>query len=149
MGSRRFDLAVTERSLDMKEPMQVEVIAFAPTAFYHCTHCEVAFREMGKSDRVQREQLSTSLPADLMNEYLSLSNWVRDMSRTHCDRLVISVIDAASVEGVFRSLRYGTRRFPTVIVNKQKRFSGSDAFTRAADEISRLLTEPGLAAAPA
>jgi hypothetical protein len=129
--------------------MLVEVIAYAPTAFYHCTHCEVAFREMGKSDQVQREQLSTSLPADLMDEYLSLSNWVRDMSRTHSDRLVISVIDAASVEGVFRSLRYGTRRFPTVVVNKQMRFSGTDAFTRAADEIGRRLAEPGLVAAPA
>ena len=111
-------------------------------------HCEVAFREMGKSEKVQREQLGSSLPADLMNEYLALSDWVRDMFRTHCDRLVISVIDAASVEGVFRSLRYGTRRFPAVIVDKRKRFAGKDALTRAADEIGRLLNQPDLAAVP-
>jgi len=132
----------------MKDPMLVEVIAYAPTAFFHCMHCEVAFREMGKSEKVQREQLGSSLPADLMNEYLALSDWVRDMFRTHCDRLVISVIDAASVEGVFRSLRYGTRRFPAVIVDKRKRFAGKDALTRAADEIGRLLNQPDLAAVP-
>lgn len=133
----------------MRDPMRVEVIAYAPTAFYHCMHCEVAFREMGKSDKVQNEQLSSSLPADLLNDYLAVSDWVRDLFRVHRTRVVVKVIDAASVEGVFRSLRYGTRRFPAVIVDGKARFHGTDAFPRAANEIDRLLGAPDVAVSPA
>jgi hypothetical protein len=122
--------------------MLVEVIAYAPTAFYHCMHCEVAFREMGKSDKVQEEQLSSSLPGDLMKDYLALSDWVRDLFRIHPTGVVVKVIDAASVEGVVRSLRYRMRRFPAVIVDGKARFHGTEAFSQAAHEIDRLLRAP-------
>lgn len=128
----------------MSEPLLVEIIAFAPTAFYHCMHCEVAFREMGKSERVQNEQLASSLPSDLMSDYRLLSDWVRDMLRTHCDRIDISVIDAASVEGVIKSLRYGARRFPSIIIDRRGRFLGQAAMAQATVEINRLLTGAAL-----
>jgi uncharacterized protein DUF1525 len=133
----------------MNEPLLVEVIAYAPTAFYHCMHCEVAFREMGKSEKVQNEQLVSSLPPDLLQEYQSLSDWVRELMRVHCDRVVISVIDAASVEGVIKSLRYGTRRFPAVIVDRRDRFAGKDALARAADMVDSVLSPQHLTAPPA
>lgn len=133
----------------MDDPLMVEIIAYAPTAFYHCTHCEVAWREMGKSDRVHEEQLESSLPEDLQREYAAISDWVKEMFRTHCDRLVMKVIDAASVEGVYKSLRYNARRYPAIIVNRRGRFIGTDALTRAADEIGRLLNEKNSAAKPA
>lgn len=124
----------------MDNPLLVEIIAYAPTAFYHCTHCEVAWREMGKSDRVHEEQLESSLPEDLQREYLAVSDWVKEMFRVHCDRLIVKVIDAASIEGVIKSLRYNARRYPAVIVKQQGRFIGTDALTRAAGEINRLLS---------
>jgi hypothetical protein len=101
---------------------------------------------MGKSDHVQREQLASSLPADLMQEYQALSDWVRNMFQLHCDRIAIKMIDAASIEGVFKSLRYRTRRFPAVIVDQRGRFAGRDALARAADEIGRRLNAPAFAA---
>jgi len=130
----------------MNKPLLVEIIAFAPTAFYHCMHCEVAFREMGKSETVQNEQLASSLPSDLMADYRALSDWVREMFRIHCDRVVISIIDAASVEGVIKSLRYGARRYPAVIVDRRGRFPGKDALSRATDKINGLLPRDHLAA---
>ena len=133
----------------MSEPLLVEIITFAPTAFYHCMHCEVAFRETGKSERVQNEQLASSLPRDLMSDYRLVSDWVRDMLRRHCDQIVISVIDAASVEGVIKSLRYRARRFPAIIVDRRRRFLGQAALAQAADEINRLLTGATLSPAPA
>ncbi len=121
----------------MRKPILVELIAYAPTAFYHCMHCEVAFREMGKSDQAQQEQLRSSLPDDLMVAYAAVSDWVKNMFRIHGDGLVIKVIDAASVEGVFKSLRYGTRRFPAVIIDGRTALTGTDALSRAAEEIQR------------
>ncbi len=130
----------------MSKPLLVEIIAYAPTAFYHCMHCEIAWREMGKSNTVQQEQIESSLPEDLKQEYSTISQWVHDMFRRYCDQLVIKVIDVASVEGVVKSLRYGTRRYPAVIVNRRSRFSGAAALQQAAEEIERLLSEPSLPA---
>ncbi len=122
----------------MSEPLMVEIIAYAPTGFYHCTHCEVAWRETGMSNHLHEEQVENSLPADLKQDYQTLSDWVHELFRRHCDQVTIKVIDAASLEGFYKSLRYGVRRYPAVIVNRGARFSGG-AFSSAEEEIARLL----------
>lgn len=130
--------------VEMNKPLLVEIITYAPTAYYHCTHCEVAWREMGKSNRVHEEQLESSLPDDLAREYQQVSDWVKEMFRVHCDRLIVKVIDAVSIEGVYKSLRYNTRRCPVVIVNQHASFSGRDSLQSAKNEINQLLAEQEL-----
>lgn len=123
----------------MSEPLLVEIIAYAPTAYYHCTHCEVAWREMGATNRIHEEQMESSLPVDLIEEYETVSNWVRDLFRQHCDGIVLKVIDAASVEGFYKSLKYNARRYPAVIVNHKTRFLGSQMLSAASAEIAHQL----------
>ena len=123
-----------------KSPLLVEIIAYAPTAYYHCTHCEVAWREMGADNRVHQEQLASSLPEDLIKEYETLSDWVRELFRVHCDAIVLKVIDAASVEGFYKSLRYNARRYPAVIVNRKTRFISIRMLSAASEEIAHQLT---------
>lgn len=122
----------------MSKPLLVEIIAYAPTAFYHCTHCEVAWREAGMTNRIHEEQVDSSLPADLRDEFQVISDWVREIFRLHCDRVVIKVIDAASPEGLVKSLRYRVRRYPAVIVDRNARFSQA-GLSAAGEEIARLL----------
>ena len=123
----------------MGEPLMVEIIAYAPTAFYHCTHCEVAWREMGASNRIHEEQTQSSLPPDLLQEYQAVSDWVQEVFRVHCDRVVVKVIDAASLEGFYKSLKYNVHRYPAILVDKKGRFTGSQSLGAAAEEISRRL----------
>ena len=123
----------------MSKPLLVEIIAYAPTAFYHCTHCEVAWREMGATNRIHEEQLESSLPDDLIEDYRSVSDWVREMFRIYCDSILIKVIDAASVEGFYKSIRYGARRYPAVIVDGKSRFVGSHMLASAGEEVALLL----------
>jgi len=123
----------------MNEPLLVEIIAYAPTSYYHCTHCEVAWREMGASNRIHEEQMESSLPKDLINEYQAVSDWVQEVFRVHCDRIAVRVIDAASLEGFYKSLKYNARRYPAIIVDQKARFTGSRTLQSAADEIGRLL----------
>jgi hypothetical protein len=120
----------------MEKPLLVEIIAYAPTAYYHCTHCEVAWREMGADNRIHEEQLESSLPDDLIREYQTVSDWVREMFRVHCDAIVLKVIDAASIEGFYKSLKYNARRYPAVIVNQRSRFLGSEMLSAASQEIA-------------
>ena len=123
----------------MSKPLLVEIIAYAPTAYYHCTHCEVAWREMGATNRIHEEQLENSLPADLIQEYETVSNWVREMFRLYCDNIVLKVIDAASVEGVYKSLKYKARHYPAIIVNREARFLGNQMLPAASEEIAHQL----------
>lgn len=122
------------------EPLLVEIIAYAPTAYYHCTHCEVAWREMGAGNRIHEEQMESSLPPDLIEEYQTVSDWVREMFRIHCDRIVLKVIDAASIEGVYKSLKYNARRYPAIIVNRNARFLGTQMLSAASEEIAHQVT---------
>jgi hypothetical protein len=120
----------------MAKPLMVEIIAYAPTAFYHCTHCEVAWREMGISNHIHEEQIKSSLPDDLTQDYQAISDWVREIFRLHCDGVVVKVIDAASPEGLFKSLRYRLRHYPAVVVDHQQRFQ-TRALDLAGQEIAR------------
>ena len=126
----------------MEDPLFVEVIAYAPTAYYHCTHCEVAFREIGVTNRFHEEQVSSSLPDDLAKDYQQLSDWIRAITREYCDRIVVRVIDAASVEGFIKSVRHGLRRYPALIIDHKTKFSGV-GFEEASLAIAeRLESEP-------
>jgi hypothetical protein len=52
--------------------------------------------------------------------------------------VVVKVIDAASLEGVWKALRYGVRKFPAFIVNGQARFQSGN-YTGVGQEIRRVL----------
>ena len=123
----------------MSKPLLVEIIAYAPTAYYHCTHCEVAWREMGANNRIHEEQMESSLPEELIKEYETVSNWVKDVFREHCDNILLKVIDAASIEGFYKSLRYHARSYPAVIVNGTARFLGIQMLSAASEEIAHQL----------
>jgi hypothetical protein len=100
----------------------------------------VAWQEMGKSNHVHEEQLESSLPEDLLKEYETLSDWVKEMFRVHCDAIILKVIDATSIEGFIKSLRYNARRYPAVIVNGKSRFIGNQMLSSAGEEIARQLS---------
>jgi hypothetical protein len=108
-----------------RNPVTIEVLVYAPVAFFHCMHCELIWRESRARIRDRHEQLETSLPADLQVQYQQLSDWVRGMVEAHGPRLRFRIVDAASVEGCIKSLRYGVRRYPAVIVDGKEKSIGT------------------------
>ena len=123
----------------------VEIIAYAPTQFFHCTHCEVVWNaaDVSSVKKWHAETLKTSMPPDMMQEYNTLSDWVIGTAEHYGGRVVFKVIDAASAEGLLKSVRYGVRRYPAVIVNGKAKTIGAD-FKQAES-----LIDQGLALAPA
>ena len=122
---------------DDAKPVLVEIVAYAPTAYYHCTHCEVIWKETGFSEGVHEEQVRSALPPDMLQDYQAVSDWVRGLMKRRCDQLVVKVIDAASLEGFWKTARHGLGRYPAVIVGG-RRFIGAD-FSAAEAEIARQL----------
>ena len=122
------------------KPVRVEVIAYAPTQYYHCLHCEVVWNEVDAQGvkKFHADAQESSIPPDLMREYQSLSDWVIDAVERYGGRVVFKVIDAASAEGLLKSVRYGVRKYPAVVVDGQDKHIGAD-FKQAETLIDRRL----------
>jgi hypothetical protein len=122
----RGTMAQISSTSPQNRPVLVEILAYAPTQFFHCQHCEVIWQEAGAGKRMHREQLESSIPQDLQKEYADLSDWVHEAVESYGGRVVFQVIDAASMEGFLKSVRYGLRRFPAFIIDGKEKHSGTD-----------------------
>ena len=80
---------------------------------------------MGIRQQVQKEMAQTGLPEDLMREFHDLSQWAGTLPATFGSQVELRVIDAASIEGFFKSLVRRFRRFPAFSVG-DRRYVGTD-----------------------
>jgi hypothetical protein len=108
------------------QPVRIEVITYAPTFFYHCQHCELTFQEIGVGEAVHRSQAREALPADLQVEYEILAVWAHDLMQRYGRAVRVKLVDAASIEGFWKSLRYRLRRYPAVIIEGTEKHVGLD-----------------------
>jgi hypothetical protein len=99
------------------QPLSVQVITYAPTVFRHCQHCEVAFEGLGLGERMHRAEAADALPDDLLTDFARVSDWVHSLLDRHGPQVAVTVIDAASIEGFWKSLRHRARRYPAVVVD--------------------------------
>ena len=99
------------------QPLSVQVITYAPTVFRHCQHCEVAFEGLGLGERMHRAEAADALPDDLLTDFSRVSDWVHRLLDRHGPQVAVTVIDAASIEGFWKSLRHRARRYPAVVVD--------------------------------
>jgi hypothetical protein len=119
-------------------PLRIQVVTYAPTIFRHCQHCEVAFEGVGFAERIHRDEAKDALPDDLAEEFQRVSDWVHGLLQRHGARVAITVIDAASIEGFWTSLRRGVRRYPAVIVDGRRTPGALDLQAAETEIASRL-----------
>lgn len=101
----------------MPVPLSVQVLAHAPTAYFHCQHCEVVWEGAELGPALRREQLGAGLPEEMLREHARVLDWARRLAAAHAGRLSIEMIDVASVRGFWKALRHRARRYPAVIVD--------------------------------
>jgi len=92
---------------------------------------------MGLRQKVQREMADSALPDDLREEFHNLSQWARTIPGKFADRVRVRLVDAASLEGFFKSLFHRFWRYPAFVVAGQ-RYVGSD-FSRVDALITQAL----------
>ncbi len=109
---------------DMK-PISLEVVANVPTTLTSCRSCTLIFKDAGVEDEVNKEILQ-EYPEALRDEYVHLSNWIREISALYKDSVCIRIIDAASMAGLFKAVRYWFRTYPAFIVDRKHVISGWD-----------------------
>ncbi len=114
--------------------VRIEILTRAPTEFFHCPHCEVAFHHLGLGQAFRAEQRAAALPADVCAEYARLSDWIGELVQRYGERLRIELIDVASLRGFFTALRYRAWRYPTIILDGKVIDAADDLGQEAAGE---------------
>jgi hypothetical protein len=106
---------------------RLEIVAYAPTEFFHCRHCEDVWTHVGLGERVHAEQRASLLPADLQEEYEGITDWVAAAQDRYGAQLQVTLIDAASLEGVAKALRHRLRAFPAFVIDGREKVIGFDS----------------------
>ena len=109
----------------MMRPILLEIVTKVITTFDHCRHCEILFDEAGIDQKFHQREMD-EYPLDLKEEFAKLSDWIRELNRLYKHRLLINLIDAQSLWGIFKSLRYRIRSYPTFIVEGKETYAGWD-----------------------
>jgi len=106
-------------------PILLEIVTKVITTYDHCRHCEVFFNEAGLDKKFHQKEMD-EYPPDLKEEYIKLSDWIRELNRLYKHRLMIKLIDVQSLLGIYKSLRYRIRKYPTFIVEGKETYTGWD-----------------------
>jgi hypothetical protein len=122
----------------MNKVVQVEIIAFAPGTLDQCIYCHSSWEEGEASQAVTLKQYLTSLPGDHVREYEEISVWAARLLLDYGSQVVLRLVDAASMEGVAKSLQYNINYYPAVIVDHRAAFPEWE-LERATAEIEKIL----------
>jgi hypothetical protein len=65
-------------------------------------------------------------PEEVKEDYLYLSNWIREISQKYGPKILIKIIDAQSLQGIYKAIRHWVFRYPAFIINNKKKYVGKD-----------------------
>ena len=107
------------------KPVTLEIVTRVLTTFGHCRHCEVLFDEADFAKKYHQKDMN-EYPPDVVEEYLRLLDWLRELRHLYQHRLLIRVVDVQSPLGIYKSLRHWVRTYPTFIVDGKETYTGWD-----------------------
>ncbi len=107
------------------KPITLEIVTRVMTTFDHCRHCEIIFDQADINRKFHQGDLN-EYPSDLAEEFTRLSDWIRELLHLYRHRLLIKIIDVQSLLGIYKSLRYRIRNYPTFIIEGKEIYTGWD-----------------------
>jgi hypothetical protein len=109
--------------MSQREPLEVEVVAHVTGSMDHCSHCQVFIDGVGVGQKVHQEDMQ-SYPPDFIQEWQQLSDWILELAEAFSGQLVIRITDAQSVQGIWKAITKGVRKYPTFIIAGQEKYHG-------------------------
>ena len=124
--------------------VRVEFIGLVPTLYAHCSHC-MEVMQMCELDPYY-EQLK-EYPKDVVEMYYQVTKMILDLKREFGDRIFVDVVDAASIQGVWKTLRYRILKTPCIAVNGRKAFDGIPSYEVLRSKLSESIQSTGMSLA--
>lgn len=118
-------IGVAPSKKTMTKPVQIDVFYPLPEGWGICTTCEAM---MAQADMVQapHERGLEEYPPEWQEDFKRLSSLIFSLADSYQDRVQIKVWDPRSMQGMWKSIRHGVRRYPTFILNNHKKMTGWD-----------------------
>jgi len=107
------------------KPILLEIVTTVMTSFDYCRQCDILFDQVGLAKKNHQREMD-EYPPDLKEELSQLSEWIRELTRLYKHRLLIKLVNAQSPFGIYKSLRYRIRSYPTFIVEGKETYVGWD-----------------------
>jgi hypothetical protein len=107
------------------KPVQIDVFYPVPEGWGICTTCEVMMAQANMGQAPHERGLD-EYPPDWQEEFKRLSSTVFNLADRYQDDVQIRIWDPRSLQGLWRSIRYGVRRYPTFLVNGRDKTTGWD-----------------------
>ncbi len=107
------------------KPIHLEIVTKVVTTFEHCRSCDLLFNKAGLDQKFHQSDME-GFPPDLKEEFMKLSDWIRELTRLYKHRLLIKLIDVQSPLGIYKSLRHRIRTYPAFIVERKETYAGWD-----------------------
>lgn len=116
--------------------MWLQVIMPIPTTYRQCLSCEV-FSGDTVGEKV-RQEMAAEYPAEFRADFERLMAWINELVLRFGPSLQVRVVDPWSLEGLWKCLRYGVRRYPAFILPDGRKVVGWErtALEQALGEIS-------------
>lgn len=126
----------------MGSAIRIEILGVMPTFFSHCQHCMDLIRVCNlPTFSSQLEEY----PEDVRRFYHELGAMVRNLWRDFGEQIDFRIVDTASPEGFWKSIRYRAWRIPTVLINGRKVFDRFPTYEELRQELVKARSD---AAAP-
>lgn len=109
----------------MNDKLEIEIITHITGSMNHCDHCQVFIDGVGIGEQIHRQDVQ-SYPEEFVRDWQQVSDWVQKIASDFPNQLMIKIIDAQSLSGLWKSLTKGVRRYPTFIVGSKDKYHGWD-----------------------
>lgn len=102
--------------------IQIQVLMPIPTTYRHCLSCEALSGNV-VGDRARQEMIQ-EYPTEFLAEFDRLMTWINELSLHFGPVLQVRIVDPQSPEGLWKSIRYGIRRYPTFLLPDGRKVVG-------------------------
>jgi hypothetical protein len=109
----------------MALPVQIEIITPLPEGWGLCMTCEMLIAH-ANLDKGPYERGLEEYPPEWQEEFHRFSDLIMDLSARYGNSILIRIFDPRSLQGLWKSIRHGVRRYPTFIVAGGQKISGWD-----------------------
>ncbi len=113
----------------------LEIVFPVPALYGLCPSCEF-FADEADLRAPKNKQDLNEYPEDVKRDYLFLSDWIRELGEKYGHRLLIKLIDAQSLQGFYKSIRFAVRKYPAFIIDRKRKYAGRDK-----DELDALIRQ--------
>jgi hypothetical protein len=104
-------------------PVRVEVITPLPEGWGICLSCEALIAQAGMGNAPYKRGMD-EYPPGWQEEFQRFSDLIFDLSTCYGNSVLIHIFDPRSLQGLWKSIRFGVRHYPTFIVERREKITG-------------------------